>query len=217
MVSAYHYRGTATTQEQRDSLHLNGLLPHRVETLETQKRRALHQVRSKSTMLEKYTFLAQLRNTNTQLFYKIIMEGLEEFAPIIYTPTVGTACLEYSTIYPFLAGPGIPDGLYLDSTASLERLKASIENYKPVPDFSPEIAVITDGSRILGLGDLGCNGMGISIGKLQLYVAGAGIDPRRTLPIVLDMGTNNEALRNNEFYLGLRQPRPNDEKVRAKT
>jgi malate dehydrogenase (oxaloacetate-decarboxylating)(NADP+) len=203
-------KGTAVHQQKRKALRLTGLLPTGVETLDIQRRRALQQVRSKSTLLEKYIFLAQLRSSNTRLFYKIIMDDLQEFAPVIYTPTVGTACIEYSNIYPFLAGPGVPDGLYLDST-DLSNLKETITNYKPVPGFSPEIAVITDGSRILGLGDLGSNGMGISIGKLQLYVAGAGIDPRRTLPIVLDLGTNNEKLRNDEFYLGLRQERPADE------
>lgn len=181
--------------------------------MEIQRRRALQQVRSKSTPLEKYIFLAQLRTSNTRLFYKLIMDDLQEFAPIIYTPTVGTACIEYSNIYPFLAAPGVPDGLYLDST-DLTNLKETILNYQPVDNYSPEIAVITDGSRILGLGDLGTNGMGISIGKLQLYVAGAGIDPRRTLPIVLDLGTNNEKLRNDDFYLGLRKPRPADEEVK---
>jgi malate dehydrogenase (oxaloacetate-decarboxylating)(NADP+) len=140
------------------------------------------------------------------------MDNLQEFAPIIYTPTVGTACIEYSNIYPFLAAPGVPDGLYINSDR-LSELEQTIRNYQPVPDFSPEIAVITDGSRILGLGDLGSNGIGISIGKLQLYVAGAGIDPRRTLPIVLDLGTNNEKLLQDEFYLGLRQHRPADDKV----
>lgn len=126
---------------------------------------------------------------------------------------MGTACLEYSNIFPFLAGPGVPDGLYL-SKNDLSALQETIRNYQPFPDFSPQIAVISDGSRILGLGDLGVNGMGIPIGKLQLYVAGAGIDPRRTLPILLDLGTNNERLRNDEFYLGLREPRPNDHEVR---
>lgn len=206
------YIGTAIHHLKRKALRLTGLLPTGVETLEVQRRRALQQVRSKSSMLEKYIFLAQLRSSNTRLFYKIIMEDLQEFAPVIYTPTVGTACVEYSNIYPFLAGPGVPDGLYLDSS-DLSHLKETIANYQPVPGFSPEIAVITDGSRILGLGDLGSNGMGISIGKLQLYVAGAGIDPRRTLPIVLDLGTNNEKLRNDEFYLGLRKERPADEEV----
>lgn len=208
--------GTAIQQQRRKDLRLTGLLPTGVETLDVQRRRALQQVRSKSTMLEKYIFLAQLRTSNTRLFYKIIMDDLQEFAPIIYTPTVGTACIEYSNIYPFLAGPGVPDGLYLDST-DLDNLKETITNYQPVEGFSPEIAVITDGSRILGLGDLGSNGMGISIGKLQLYVAGAGIDPRRTLPIVLDLGTNNEKLRNDEFYLGLRKERPADDEVKKKS
>ncbi|CAO3632233.1 unnamed protein product [Mucor hiemalis] len=209
-ISTYDNEGTAIHQQRRKDLRLTGLLPTGVETLDVQRRRALQQVRSKSTMLEKYIFLAQLRSSNTRLFYKIIMDDLQEFAPIIYTPTVGTACIEYSNIYPFLAGPGVPDGLYLDST-DLDNLKETITNYQPVEGFSPEIAVITDGSRILGLGDLGSNGMGISIGKLQLYVAGAGIDPRRTLPIVLDLGTNNEKLRNDEFYLGLRKERPADD------
>ncbi|CEG73775.1 Putative Malic enzyme [Rhizopus microsporus] len=209
-MSGYDNEGTATEYSKRKALGLTGLLPSRVETLDIQRRRALRQVRSKSTPLEKYIFLAQLRSSNTRLFYKLIMDDLQEFAPIIYTPTVGTACIEYSNIYPFLAAPGMPDGLYIDST-DLNNLKEVILNYQPVPNFDPEIAVITDGSRILGLGDLGSNGIGISIGKLQLYVAGAGIDPRRTLPIVLDLGTNNEKLRNDEFYLGLRKPRPSDD------
>ncbi|KAI8887504.1 hypothetical protein K501DRAFT_330531 [Backusella circina FSU 941] len=208
--NGYDNEGTAIEHEKRKALGLTGLLPLGVETLDIQRRRALQQVRSKSTMLEKYIFMAQLRSSNTRLFYKMIMEDLQEFAPVIYTPTVGTACVEYSNIYPFLAGPGVPDGLYLDST-DLTNLEETIRNYQPVPGFSPEIAVITDGSRILGLGDLGSNGIGISIGKLQLYVAGAGIDPRRTLPIVLDLGTNNEKLRNDEFYLGLRKARPSDD------
>ncbi|OBZ86710.1 NADP-dependent malic enzyme [Choanephora cucurbitarum] len=209
-ISSYENEGTAIQHPKRKALHLTGLLPTGIETMDVQRRRALKQIHSKSTMLEKYIFLAQLRSSNVRLFYKIIMDDLQEFAPIIYTPTVGTACMEYSNIYPFLASPGVPDGLYLNST-DLDGLREAILNYRPVPDFSPEIAVITDGSRILGLGDLGSNGIGISIGKLQLYVAGAGIDPRKTLPIVLDLGTNNEKLRQDEFYLGLRKPRPSDD------
>lgn len=135
---------------------------------------------------------------------------------MIYTPTVGTACLEYSTIYPFLAAPGVADGLYLTKT-EFPDLCQTIRNYRPHlndgEEFNPEICVISDGSRILGLGDLGSNGIGIPIGKLQLYVAGAGIDPRRTLPIILDLGTNNEKLLEDEFYIGLRQKRPSDEEV----
>lgn len=137
----------------------------------------------------------------------------QELAPVIYTPTVGHACVEWSNIYPFLAPPGTPDGLYL-TQADLPNIKEVIRNYRPFPadpnPFSPEIAVISDGSRILGLGDLGVNGMGIPIGKLQLYVAGAGIDPRRTMPIMLDLGTNNDKYLNDEFYLGVRSKRPDD-------
>lgn len=137
-------------------------------------------------------------------------------APIIYTPTVGKACQEYSHIYPFLAPPGVPDGLYITKD-SLPNLPQILRNYSAALSdqaaFQPEIAVISDGSRILGLGDLGMNGMGIPIGKLQLYVAGAGIDPRKTLPILLDLGTNNETLMNDDLYLGVKQKRPNDDEV----
>lgn len=210
--------GTAMNMEKRQALRLQGLSPSRVENVELQKRRALRLLRSKPTMLEKYLFLAQMRTSNVRLFYKMIMDELEEMAPVIYTPTVGTACLEYSNIYPFLAGPGVPDGLYLTKD-SYSKLCETIKNYQPFGFggcFQPDIAVISDGSRILGLGDLGVNGMGIPIGKLQLYVAAAGIDPRKTLPIILDLGTNNEALRQDDFYLGLRQPRPSDQEVKRK-
>lgn len=112
-----------------------------------------------------------------------------------------------------MAAPGVSDGLYL-TKADLPTLCETIRNYRPSTDgFNPDIAVISDGSRILGLGDLGTNGIGIPIGKLQLYVACAGIDPRRTLPIILDLGTNNEKLLNDEFYIGLKQKRPNDDEV----
>ncbi|RHZ44942.1 hypothetical protein Glove_707g62 [Diversispora epigaea] len=214
MRSSYLNRGTTMSQSLRNSLKLTGLMPVAVENLDLQKKRALQQLRSKPTDLEKYLFLAWLRNTNVRLFYQIVIEELEEITPLIYTPTVGTACLEYSHIYPFLAPPGVPDGLYLSINDSLSNLKQIIKNYQPYPfdeSFTPQIAVITDGSRILGLGDLGVNGMGIPVGKLQLYVAGAGIDPRRTLPITLDLGTDSEKNLNDELYLGLRRKRVNDE------
>ncbi|CAO3698142.1 unnamed protein product [Rhizopus stolonifer] len=205
--SGYINQGTATTESIRQSLGTHGLLPAKIETLEIQKRRCLKILRSKLDPLDKYVFMAQLRTSHVHLFYKIIMEELEELAPVIYTPTVGLACQEYSTIYPFLAPPGVPDGLYL-TDQDYPDLVDRIRNY----GCEPQIVVISDGSRILGLGDLGSNGIGIPIGKLQLYVACAGIDPRRTLPILLDLGTNNESLLNNEFYIGLSQRRPNDEK-----
>ncbi|CAG8490250.1 9398_t:CDS:2 [Acaulospora morrowiae] len=178
--SPYLNQGTAASHSVRKSLKVSGHLPAAVESLDQQKRLAMQQLRSKSTDLEKYMFLAWLRNTNIRLFYRIVIDELEEVTPLIYTPTVGTACLEYSHIYPFLAPPGVPDGLYL-SIDDKPNLTQIIKNYRPYPfdsSLTPQITVITDGSRILGLGDLGVNGMGIPIGKLQLYVAGAGIDPR---------------------------------------
>ncbi|KAI7853133.1 hypothetical protein BDC45DRAFT_442741 [Circinella umbellata] len=197
---------------ERKTLHLTGRLPTAVEDINTQKKRILKYLRSTSSMLEKYILIARLRTTHISLFYKIVIEELQELAPIIYTPTVGTACQKYSNIYPFLSSPGVPDGLFLSGTDDFDTLCATIRNYhsSTFSEFSPEIAVISDGSRILGLGDLGIGGMGIPIGKLQLYVAGAGIDPRRTLPILVDLGTNNEQLRNDPYYLGEKKTRPDD-------
>ncbi|KAI8064590.1 malic enzyme [Gongronella butleri] len=210
-TSAYHNQGTALDQSQRAQLGINALSPSRVESIDTQKQRAMRLLRSKPTLLEKYIMMAQMRTTNVHLFYKIVIEELEELAPIIYTPTVGTACLEYSNIYPFLAAPGTSDGLYLRA-APQDELLQMIKQYQPFPNeaYKPEIAVISDGSRILGLGDLGVNGIGIPIGKLQLYVSAGGIDPRKTLPIILDLGTNNEKFLADDFYLGLRQRRSDD-------
>ncbi|CDS02738.1 hypothetical protein LRAMOSA00142 [Lichtheimia ramosa] len=213
-TSPYYNQGTALTQEARTQLGLRGYAPVGVENLELQKTRALNQLRSKATDLEKYTFMAQLRNSNTRLFYKLVCDDIKEIAPIIYTPTVGTACAEYSNIYPFLGPPGAADGLYV-SINDLPYLKDILRNYRKNSDGTidePEITVITDGSRILGLGDLGVGGIGIPIGKLQLYSGAAGIDPRKTLPIVLDFGTNTERYLNDPLYLGLKQKRPDDEK-----
>ncbi|KAF9412908.1 hypothetical protein BGZ94_000892 [Podila epigama] len=212
-TSPYLNQSTATPANVRSALHLQGLSPAKVESFDTQKKRALNQLRSKSSDIEKYIFLAWLRNTNVRLFYALVGDQLEETLPLIYTPTVGTACQNYSSIYPFLAPPGQPDGLFL-SINDLPNLTQIIQNYRPYPQdpsLTPQIVVITDGSRILGLGDLGVGGMGIPVGKLQLYVAGAGVDPRRTIPITLDLGTNNEAKLNDEFYLGLRQKRVGDD------
>ncbi|KAF9996422.1 hypothetical protein BGZ80_004905 [Entomortierella chlamydospora] len=211
--SSYLNQSTATPAELRAALNIQGLSPSRIETFDIQKKRALAQLRSKTSDIEKYIFLAWLRNTNVRLFYGLIADQLEETLPLIYTPTVGTACQNYSSIFPFLAPPGQPDGLFL-SINDLPNLKQIIQNYKPYPQdpsLTPQITVITDGSRILGLGDLGVGGMGIPVGKLQLYVAGAGVDPRRTIPITLDLGTNNQAKLDDEFYLGLRQKRVGDD------
>ncbi|KAL7310288.1 hypothetical protein PS15m_009805 [Mucor circinelloides] len=207
--SAYYNNGTALPVHMRQKLHVRGQIPSAVDSFENQAARALKIVRSRQTQLEKYTFMAQLRNNNTRLFYKLINDHIDEFAPIIYTPTVGEACQRYSDIYPFLTPPGTPDGLYL-TLKDLPHLDEIIADYKQRSGETPDITVMTDGSRILGLGDLGLNGMPISMGKLQLYVAGAGVDPRKTLPIVLDFGTNNEKNLADEHYLGVREKRPNN-------
>ncbi|KAI8372882.1 malic enzyme [Radiomyces spectabilis] len=213
-TSPYYNQGTVLCHQARDAYGLAGFQPAGVETLDVQKQRALKQLRAKQTPLDKYVFLAQLRNSNTRLFYKVVGDHLEEIAPIIYTPTVGQACQEYSNIYPFLAPPGAADGLYL-TINDLPHIRSIIQNYRKNSPEAPVISVVTDGSRILGLGDLGMGGLGISIGKLQLYVAGAGIDPRKTLPIVLDFGTDNEKYLNDPFYLGLKQKRPSDKEFYA--
>ncbi|KAJ2516408.1 hypothetical protein H4217_004596 [Coemansia sp. RSA 1939] len=204
--------GTALPYAMRTAMHLKGLVPSGVESFKAQESRALEQLKMKSTNLEKYIFLSMLRTTNINLFYRLVLHNLKEIAPIIYTPTVGQACQEYSNIYPFLAPPNVVDGLFIPLT-EVDNIDEIIANYRESisEDDEPEITVITDGSRILGLGDLGMNGMGIPVGKLQLYVAAAGLNPDRCLPIVLDFGTNNPNYLGNPLYLGLQQPRPDDE------
>ncbi|KAJ2368573.1 hypothetical protein IW150_005373, partial [Coemansia sp. RSA 2607] len=203
--------GTALPYARRSALHLKGLVPSGVEDFDIQEKRALEQLNMKSTNMEKYMFLSWLRTTNLNLFYRLVLHNLKQIAPVIYTPTVGQACQEYSHIYPFLAPPNAVDGLYipLDEVDSIDEI---ISNYREsiAEGDEPEITVITDGSRILGLGDLGVNGMGIPVGKLQLYVAAAGLNPDRCLPIVLDFGTNTESYLEDPLYLGLRQHRPSD-------
>ncbi|KAJ2595115.1 hypothetical protein H4R99_005487 [Coemansia sp. RSA 1722] len=203
--------GTALPYATRTALHLKGLVPSGVEDFKIQEQRALEQLNMKSTNMEKYMFLSWLRTTNLNLFYRLVLHNLKQIAPVIYTPTVGQACQEYSHIYPFLAPPNAVDGLYIPLT-EVDNIAEIIENYREsiAEGDEPEITVITDGSRILGLGDLGMNGMGIPVGKLQLYVAAAGLNPDRCLPIVLDFGTNTERYLEDPLYLGLRQRRPAD-------
>ncbi|KAJ2583414.1 hypothetical protein GGH95_001011, partial [Coemansia sp. RSA 1836] len=172
---------TALPYATRSALHLKGLVPSGVEDFSVQEQRALEQLNMKSTNLEKYIFLSWLRTTNINLFYRLVLHNLKAIAPVIYTPTVGQACQEYSHIYPFLAPPNNVDGLYIPLT-EVENIGEIIGNYRESikEGDEPEITVITDGSRILGLGDLGMNGMGIPVGKLQLYVAAAGLNPDRS-------------------------------------
>ncbi|KAJ3071852.1 hypothetical protein HDU98_004702 [Podochytrium sp. JEL0797] len=188
----------------RRSKHLEGLIPPVVETLDTQVARCIARIDSlANNPLQQYAHLDRLRAENTTLFYKVIMEHLKKTVSIIYTPTVGLACQEFSHIYT----PGNTTGLFL-SLAHKDRLDEVLNNWTG-PD--PDICVMTDGSRILGLGDLGINGMGIPIGKLSLYVAAGGFHPSKTLPITLDLGTNAETHLKDPFYLGTKSTRPNDE------
>jgi len=194
--------GTAQSIKERINNNFYGLIPTVNETIEEQVIRCLEQVRTKSTDLERYIYLSNLKNSNITLFYKLLIDNFEELVPYIYTPTVGEACIKFSHIY----NQGNFDGLYISIKDKGNVLKI-LDNW---PYENPDITVITDGSRILGLGDLGINGMGIPIGKLSLYIGAAGINPIRTLPITLDLGTNNQENLKDPMYLGLRQNRPKD-------
>jgi len=191
-------KGTAFTAAERDALGLHGLLPPRVCTLDEQIVRALENLRRKESPLEKYIFLTALQARNQTLFYRVLMDHLEELMPIVYTPTVGEACQSYGQIFRQATG------LYI-SRHDRGRIARVLRNW---PSASAVRAiVVTDGERILGLGDLGANGMGIPCGKLALYTACAGIPPSACLPIALDVGTENEALRNDPLYLGVPERR----------
>src|SRR3954464_14380940 len=190
-------KGTAFTERERDVLGLRGLLPPRVFTLEEQVQRTLGAIRRKQDAIEKYIYLTNLQNRNETLFYRLVVDHIEEMVPLIYTPTVGQACLEYGSIY------RRPRGLFI----SLRELGRIAEILRSWPQQGVRLIVVTDGERILGLGDLGALGMGIPIGKLALYTACAGVHPAYTLPVTLDVGTDNPSLHAGEFYIGLKQPR----------
>lgn len=190
-------RGTAFETADRARLGLEGWLPPRVETIQEQERRVLEVLRSKPSPLERYCYLSTIQNENETLFYRVVIDNLQETLPLIYTPTVGQACLEWSRLYV------TPRGLYL--TPHHQGQIADILLRLPQRDIG--IIVVTDGGRILGLGDLGANGMGIPIGKLALYTACAGVSPARCLPVTLDVGTDTRNVRDDPFYLGRRMPR----------
>ncbi len=190
-------KGTAFTQEERVKYKLRGLLPSLTNTFETQQERALKNIRRKENNIEKYIFLAALQGRNETLFYRLLIDNIEELMPIIYTPTVGEACEKFGHIYREASGCYI-----------CKNDKGEIgEVLDCWPEEDVRLIVVTDGERILGLGDLGANGMGIAIGKLTLYCAGAGIEPHHCLPVMLDTGTNNEKLLNDPLYLGIKEKR----------
>ena len=190
-------KGTAFTDAERDMFDLHGLLPPYVTTLDLQVGRRLAALRNLGTDLQKYTFLRGLQDTNETLFYALLTRNIEELMPIVYTPTVGLGCQQFSRIF------RKPRGLFL-SFPLKDRMRRILDN----PRFDRvEAIVVSDGERILGLGDQGAGGMGIPIGKLSLYTACAGLHPSTTLPILLDVGTDNQELLADPLYIGWRHER----------
>jgi malate dehydrogenase (oxaloacetate-decarboxylating) len=190
-------KGTAFTEEERCKLGLHGLLPPRVESLEEQAIRAYAAYKRKHDDLERHIYLRALQDTNEVLFYKLLLDHIEEMMPIVYTPIVGQACQQFSQIY------RRPRGLFI-SYPLRDSIPALLRN-RPNPEV--DVIVVTDGERILGIGDQGAGGMGIPIGKLSLYTLISGIRPERTLPVILDVGTNNPERLNDPEYLGWRHER----------
>ena len=189
-------KGTAFTELERDTLGLRGLLPAHVLTMEEQAERVMTNLRRLPNDLEKYVALNALHDRNEALFFRIVCDNIDEIQPLIYTPTVGLACQRFGHIFQR------PRGLFIGAN-DRGRIRELLSNWP----YAAKLIVVTDGERILGLGDLGANGMGIPVGKLSLYAACAGIHPKLCLPVMLDVGTNNETLLNDPYYVGLRQKR----------
>ncbi|KAH9714136.1 NADP-dependent malic enzyme 4 [Citrus sinensis] len=193
----HHNKGLAFSEKERNSHYLRGLLPPTVISQELQVKKMLHNIRQYQVPLQKYMAMMDLQERNQKLFYKLLIDNVEELLPIVYTPTVGEACQKYGSIY------SRPQGVFI----SLKDKGKVLEVLRNWPEKNIQVIVVTDGERILGLGDLGCHGMGIPVGKLSLYTALGGIRPSACLPVTIDVGTNNEKLLDDEFYIGLRQKR----------
>ncbi|KAL8098954.1 hypothetical protein AgCh_031600 [Apium graveolens] len=193
----HHNKGLAFSEKERDSHYLRGLLPPVVVSQDLQVKKLMNCIRNYQVPLQKYMAMMDYQEHNERLYYKLLIENVEELLPIVYTPTVGEACQKYGSIL------GRPQGLFI----SLKEKGKVLEVLKNWPEKKIQVIVVTDGERILGLGDLGCQGMGIPVGKLSLYTALGGIRPSACLPVTIDVGTNNEDLLNDEFYIGLRRRR----------
>jgi malate dehydrogenase (oxaloacetate-decarboxylating)(NADP+) len=189
-------KGTAFTEAERDALGLRGFLPAGVFTMKAQVERVLANLRSMPTDLAKYVALNELHDRNEALFFRVVCDNIDEIQPLIYTPTVGLACQRFGYIFQR------PRGLFIGAN-DRGRIAELLGNWP----YAVKLIVVTDGERILGLGDLGANGMGIPVGKLSLYCACAGVYPELCLPVMLDVGTNTEGLLNDPYYIGLRQKR----------
>ena len=190
-------KGTAFTEAEREALGLRGLLPHHINTQAQQVARVLENFHRKESDLEKYINLNALHDRNETLFFRVLADHLDEMMPIVYTPTVGLACQEFGHIF------RRSRGIFVSAT-DRHHVEDVLRNW---PEQDVRMIVVTDGERILGLGDLGANGMAIPVGKLALYTAAAGIEPAHCLPVVLDVGTNNERLLKDPLYIGLHQRR----------
>jgi malate dehydrogenase (oxaloacetate-decarboxylating) len=200
---AYLNKGSAFTNEERDEFELTGLLPSNVQTLDEQVKRAYAQVSSRSDNLAKNTFMTSLKEQNEVLYYKLIQEHLKEMFPIIYTPTEGDAISNYSRLF------RRPEGCFLNVNEA-DKVENIMSQWGGPEDI--DLIVVSDGEQILGIGDQGVGGILISTAKLAIYTLCAGIHPHRTLPVVLDCGTNNKELLEDDLYLGLRQERVRGEK-----
>ena len=189
-------KGIAFSEEEREALGLRGFLPAAVMSMQAQVERVLMNLRSLPSELEKYVALNSLHDRNEALFFRVVCDHIDEIQPLIYTPTVGLACQRYGLIFQR------PRGLFI-SANDRGHIAEILGNWP----YRARLIVVTDGERILGLGDLGANGMGIPVGKLSLYTACAGIHPEQCLPVMLDVGTNNEEFLQDPYYIGLRQKR----------